>query len=81
MTARLIDGKIIAEAIRREAAEETARLKAQTGQVPTLAVVLVGENPASQSYVSSKGKACEEAGMGSITHRLPATTSQSELDE
>ena len=81
MTARLIDGKIIAEAIRREAAEETARLKAQTGQVPTLAAVLVGENPASQTYVGSKGRACEEAGMGSITHRLPATTSQSELEE
>jgi len=81
MTATLIDGKVIAEAVRREAAEETARLKAQTGLVPTLAAVLVGENPASQTYVSSKGKACEEAGMGSITHRLPATTSQVELEE
>jgi methylenetetrahydrofolate dehydrogenase (NADP+) / methenyltetrahydrofolate cyclohydrolase len=81
MTATLIDGKVIAEAVRREAAEETARLKAQTGLMPTLAAVLVGENPASQTYVSSKGKSCEEAGMGSITHRLPATTSQVELEE
>jgi 5,10-methylene-tetrahydrofolate dehydrogenase/methenyl tetrahydrofolate cyclohydrolase len=81
MTAKLIDGKVISEAVRREAAEETGRLKALTGQTPTLAAVLVGENPASQTYVASKGKACEEAGMGSITHRLPATTSQAELEE
>jgi len=80
MTAKLVDGKIIAEAVRREATEETAALKAKTGQVPTLAVVLVGDNPASQSYVSSKGKACEEAGMGSITHRLPATATQEEVE-
>ncbi|MCX7669516.1 MAG: bifunctional 5,10-methylene-tetrahydrofolate dehydrogenase/5,10-methylene-tetrahydrofolate cyclohydrolase, partial [Anaerolineae bacterium] len=58
MTARLIDGKAIAEAVRQEAAAEAARLKALTGQVPTLAAVLVGDNPASQTYVSSKGKAC-----------------------
>jgi 5,10-methylene-tetrahydrofolate dehydrogenase/methenyl tetrahydrofolate cyclohydrolase len=81
MTAKLIDGKVISEAVRREAAAETARLKALTGQTPTLAAVLVGENPASQTYVASKGKSCEEAGMGSITHRLPATTSQAELEE
>lgn len=80
MTARLIDGKAISEAVRREAAEETARLKALTGEVPTLVAVLVGDNPASQTYVASKGKACEEAGLGSITHRLPATTSQAELE-
>ncbi|MGC8779700.1 MAG: bifunctional methylenetetrahydrofolate dehydrogenase/methenyltetrahydrofolate cyclohydrolase FolD [Anaerolineae bacterium] len=81
MTARLIDGKAIAEAVRQEAAAEAARLKALTGQVPTLAAVLVGDNPASQTYVASKGKACEEAGMGSITHRLPATISQAELED
>ena len=81
MTAQLIDGKVIAEAVRREAAEETARLKALTGELPTLAAVLVGENPASQTYVASKGKACEEAGMGSITHRLPATATQAEVEE
>ncbi len=81
MTAKLIDGKAIAEAVRQEAAAEAARLKALTGQVPTLAAVLVGDNPASQTYVASKGKACEEAGMGSITHRLPATISQAELED
>ena len=56
MTAKLIDGKAIAEAVRREAAEETARLKALTGQVPTLAAVLVGENPASQTYVAPRAR-------------------------
>jgi 5,10-methylene-tetrahydrofolate dehydrogenase/methenyl tetrahydrofolate cyclohydrolase len=81
MTAKLIDGKAIAEAVRQEAAAEAARLKALTGQAPTLAAVLVGDNPASQTYVASKGKACEEAGMGSITHRLPATISQAELED
>jgi methylenetetrahydrofolate dehydrogenase (NADP+) / methenyltetrahydrofolate cyclohydrolase len=80
MTAKLIEGKAISEAVRCEAAEETARLKALTGQAPTLAAVLVGENPASQTYVNSKGKACEEAGMGSITHRLPATATQEEVE-
>ena len=58
MTAKLIDGKTIAANVRQEVAEEVAALKAQTGKVPTLAVVLVGENPASQTYVRSKGKAC-----------------------
>ncbi len=81
MTAKLIAGKAIAEAVRQEAAAETARLKALTGQVPTLAAVLVGDNPASQTYVASKGKACEEAGMGSITHRLPATATQQEVED
>ena len=80
MAAKLIDGKVIAEAVRREAAAETERLKALTGQAPTLAAVLVGEDPASQTYVGAKGKACEEAGMGSITHRLPATATQAEVE-
>jgi methylenetetrahydrofolate dehydrogenase (NADP+)/methenyltetrahydrofolate cyclohydrolase len=81
MVAKLIDGKAIAQAVREEAAAEVARLQGQTGQVPTLAAVLVGENPASQTYVSSKGKACTEAGMGSITHKLPATATQAEVEE
>jgi len=81
MPAKLIDGKAIAEAVRQEAAAEVVRLQAQTGQVPTLAAVLVGENPASQTYVSSKGKACLEAGMGSITHKLPATATQGEVED
>jgi methylenetetrahydrofolate dehydrogenase (NADP+)/methenyltetrahydrofolate cyclohydrolase len=81
MPAKLIDGKAIAEAVRQEAAAEVARLQAQTGQAPTLAAVLVGENPASQTYVSSKGKACTEAGMGSITHKLPAEATQAEVED
>jgi 5,10-methylene-tetrahydrofolate dehydrogenase/methenyl tetrahydrofolate cyclohydrolase len=81
MPAKLIDGKAIAEAVRQEAAEEVAKLQAQTGQIPTLAAVLVGENPASQTYVSSKGKACLEAGMGSITHKLPAEATQAEVED
>jgi len=81
MSATLIDGKAIAAAVRQEVADEVAAIKAQTGNVPTLAVVLVGENPASQTYVSSKGKACIEAGMGSITKRLPATATQQEVEE
>ena len=81
MPAKLIDGKAIAEAVRQEAAAEVAKLQAQTGQVPTLAAVLVGENPASQTYVSSKGKACLEAGMGSITHKLPSEATQAEVED
>ena len=78
MTARLLDGVAMGRAIRQEVAQEVARL-AKVGITPGLAVVLVGEDPASQVYVRSKGKACEEAGMHSVTIRLPATTSQSEL--
>lgn len=80
MSAQLIDGKAIAAAVRQEVADEVAEIKKKTGSVPTLAVVLVGENPASQTYVASKGKACLEAGMGSITHRLPATATQAEVE-
>lgn len=78
MTARLLDGVALGKAIRQEVAQEVARL-AQAGIKPGLAVVLVGEDPASQVYVRSKGKACEEAGMHSVTIRLPAETSQAEL--
>jgi 5,10-methylene-tetrahydrofolate dehydrogenase/methenyl tetrahydrofolate cyclohydrolase len=81
MTAKVIDGKAIAEAVRAEAAAETVRLKALTGAAPTLAAVLVGDNPASQTYVGAKGKACEEAGLGSRTHRLPATAPQAAVEE
>lgn len=80
MPAQLIDGKAIAAAVRQEVAEEVAALKEKTGSVPTLAVVLVGENPASQTYVAAKGKACIEAGMGSITQRLSATSTQEEVE-
>ena len=78
MTARLLDGVAMGRAIRQEVAQDVARL-VQVGIKPGLAVVLVGEDPASQVYVRSKGKACEEAGMHSVTIRLPAATSQAEL--
>ena len=78
MTARLLDGVALGKAIRQEVAADVARLSA-AGVKPGLAVVLVGEDPASQVYVRSKGKACEEAGMHSVTIRLPAATSQAEL--
>ncbi len=77
--AQIIDGKIIAEEIRREVKEETANLKSGHGLIPGLAFILVGDNPASQSYVRSKEKACGEAGFYSITERLPAETSENVL--
>ena len=80
MTARVLDGTAIAQTIRSEVAAQVAKLSAQ-GQKPGLAAVLVGEDAASAVYVRAKGKACEEAGMHSITLRLPATTSEAELLE
>ncbi|TFG44609.1 MAG: bifunctional methylenetetrahydrofolate dehydrogenase/methenyltetrahydrofolate cyclohydrolase FolD [Gemmatimonadales bacterium] len=78
MTARILDGKALGLAIREEVAVDVAKLAA-VGIKPGLAVVLVGEDPASQVYVRSKGRACEEAGMYSVTIRLPDTATQDEL--
>ncbi|MBX6331438.1 MAG: bifunctional 5,10-methylene-tetrahydrofolate dehydrogenase/5,10-methylene-tetrahydrofolate cyclohydrolase [Gemmatimonadaceae bacterium] len=78
MPAELIDGAAIAREIRDEVARETAALVAR-GVRPGLAVILVGDDPASAVYVQSKGKACEEAGMHSVTIRLPASTTEPEL--
>jgi methylenetetrahydrofolate dehydrogenase (NADP+) / methenyltetrahydrofolate cyclohydrolase len=80
MSARVLDGTAIAQSIRTEIAAEVAKLVKQ-GQKPGLAAVLVGEDPASTVYVRSKGKACEEAGMHSVTLRLPASASEAELLE
>lgn len=77
--ARIIDGKAFAAKLREDVAAEVARLKAEHGLTPGLAVVLVGEDPASQVYVRSKGEQTTAAGMHSETHRLPAETSQAEL--
>lgn len=77
--ARLIDGKAIAEALRREVRAEVARLEADHGLKPGLAVVLVGDDPASQIYVRSKGEQSLAAGMRSFTHRLAGDTSEAEL--
>ncbi|WGU42014.1 bifunctional methylenetetrahydrofolate dehydrogenase/methenyltetrahydrofolate cyclohydrolase FolD [Phenylobacterium sp. NIBR 498073] len=77
--AQIIDGKITAERLRAEVAQEVAALKAQHGLQPGLAVVLVGEDPASQVYVRSKGEHSKAAGMHSVTHRLSADVSQDDL--
>ena len=78
MPADLIDGRAIAKKIRADVAERVKKLAA-TGVKPGLAVVLVGDDPASSVYVAAKGRATEEAGMHSVTMRLEADTSQSEL--
>lgn len=78
-SAKIIDGKIYAERVRAQVAEEVARLKAQHGLQPGLAVVLVGDDPASQIYVRSKGEHSLAVGMHSVTHRLPGDTTQVEL--
>jgi methylenetetrahydrofolate dehydrogenase (NADP+)/methenyltetrahydrofolate cyclohydrolase len=78
MTARIIDGKQVAADIRAELKEEVAALKEQ-GVVPGLGVVLVGDDPASISYVTGKERACEETGLYSDDNRLPADVSQDEL--
>ena len=79
MTARIIDGKAAAAKLRAQVGAEVARFHAATGRAPGLAVVLVGEDPASAVYVRSKHKATIEAGMVSFEHRLPATATQDEL--
>jgi methylenetetrahydrofolate dehydrogenase (NADP+)/methenyltetrahydrofolate cyclohydrolase len=78
VSARVLDGAAIAREIRDEVAREVAGLVAR-GVTPGLAVVIVGEDPASQLYVKSKGHACREAGMHSVTVRLPASASEAEL--
>ena len=77
--AQIIDGKATAERLRAEVAAEVAILKAEHGLQPGLAVVLVGDDPASQVYVRSKGEHSKAAGMHSVTHRLPAEASQQDL--
>jgi methylenetetrahydrofolate dehydrogenase (NADP+) / methenyltetrahydrofolate cyclohydrolase len=79
MTATIIDGKAIAQTLRADIAIRVAGLKAQRGITPGLAVVLVGEDPASQVYVRNKHAQTLEAGMASFEHKLPATTTQAEL--
>ena len=79
MTAKVIDGKAIAADVRAEVAEGVAEVKAKHGVVPGLAVVLVGDDPASAVYVRNKQKAATDAGMAAVDHRLPAETTQEEL--
>ena len=79
MTARIIDGKVIASELRARVADEVARVKREHGLIPGLAVVLVGSDPASQVYVRSKHKQTQAAGMASFEYVLPAEIAQSEL--
>ncbi|MBS0247142.1 MAG: bifunctional methylenetetrahydrofolate dehydrogenase/methenyltetrahydrofolate cyclohydrolase FolD [Proteobacteria bacterium] len=79
MTAAIIDGKAIAAALRGKVAGEVARLKRDHGITPGLAVVLVGNDPASEVYVRSKSRAVIEAGMAPCDHKLPATASEHEV--
>ncbi|MBV2358819.1 bifunctional methylenetetrahydrofolate dehydrogenase/methenyltetrahydrofolate cyclohydrolase FolD [Thalassococcus sp. CAU 1522] len=81
MTATVIDGKAFAAKVRGKVAEHVARLKSEHGITPGLAVVLVGEDPASQVYVRSKGKQTVEVGMNSYEHRFDADISETELLE
>src|SRR3972149_6756398 len=81
MPAQIIDGKAIATEIRLDVKRKTEELKKQRGITPGLAFILVGDNPASQSYVGMKGKACAEAGFYSVTEKLPKETSEQKLLE
>jgi methylenetetrahydrofolate dehydrogenase (NADP+)/methenyltetrahydrofolate cyclohydrolase len=81
MTAQLIDGKAIAQKVRDEVAAEVARRAAAGKHQPTLATVLVGDRTDSAAYVSSKGKACLELGMGSISEHLPAEATQEQVEQ
>jgi 5,10-methylene-tetrahydrofolate dehydrogenase/methenyl tetrahydrofolate cyclohydrolase len=80
MTAQLIDGKLIAQQVREEVAVKVAERTAAGKQKPTLATVLVGDRPDSAAYVTSKGKACQELGMGSISEHLPADATQEQVE-
>ena len=78
--AKLIDGKVISAAVKAEVADEVAKLKNQ-GITPGLAVIIVGEDPASKVYVANKEKACESIGMASFKYALPENTTETELLE
>jgi methylenetetrahydrofolate dehydrogenase (NADP+) / methenyltetrahydrofolate cyclohydrolase len=79
VSARIIDGKAVAARVRERVREEAAAFAAESGRVPGLATVLVGDDPASQIYVRNKHKASAEAGMRSFDHVLPAETGEAEL--
>jgi methylenetetrahydrofolate dehydrogenase (NADP+) / methenyltetrahydrofolate cyclohydrolase len=81
MAARVIDGKAVGAAVRARVAEEVAAFEAERGRTPQLVTVIVGDDPASEIYVRSKHRACEEAGIRSAHHGLPTETSENELLE
>jgi methylenetetrahydrofolate dehydrogenase (NADP+) / methenyltetrahydrofolate cyclohydrolase len=78
VSARVIDGKAVAAAVRQEVASGVAEFQREHGRTPGLTTVLIGEDEASAVYVGSKHRACEEVGMRSIGHTLPADTTQEE---
>jgi methylenetetrahydrofolate dehydrogenase (NADP+)/methenyltetrahydrofolate cyclohydrolase len=80
VTARVLDGRAVAEAVRAEVAAAVAALRAEGGRPPGLAVVLVGDDPASATYVRSKERAAAQAGFLSEVHRLPADASQATVE-
>jgi methylenetetrahydrofolate dehydrogenase (NADP+)/methenyltetrahydrofolate cyclohydrolase len=79
MPAQILDGKNLAKQIRRELADEVAVFHKESGITPTLAAVLVGDDPASEVYVRNKRKDCEEVGIASVLEKLPAETTQEQL--
>lgn len=79
MAARVIDGKAVGAAVRERVAREVSEFAAERGSTPQLVTVIVGDDPASEVYVRNKHRACEEAGMRSAHHGLPAETSEDEL--
>lgn len=81
MTAKIIDGRLVADRMQTAIAEEVKAFVAQAGYPPGLGVVLVGDNPASAQYVRMKRKACEKVGMHSVGHLLPLDSSQSVVEE
>ncbi|MCE8019176.1 bifunctional methylenetetrahydrofolate dehydrogenase/methenyltetrahydrofolate cyclohydrolase FolD [Halomonas sp. MCCC 1A11036] len=81
MTAQLIDGKAIAAQVREQVARQVETRRSEGKRVPGLAVVLVGDDPASHVYVSNKHRACEQAGILSFRHALPGDTSQQALEQ
>ena len=81
MTAQIIDGKKIAESIRNQISTEVAERLKQGKRAPGLAVILVGDNPSSKSYVSSKQKACREVGILSFGYELPGVSSQQQVED
>ncbi len=78
---QIIDGKTLAKKIREDVAAEVETLKKERDITPGLAVILVGDDPASHAYVKMKAKACKEAGIYSITHEMPESISQNEIEE
>ena len=81
MTAQIIDGKLIGQQVRDEVAGAVAKRMKEGKSKPTLATVLIGDRPDSAAYLASKGKACQELGMGSVSEHLPADATQEQVEE